>query len=139
MTTGIILRGRGVHPGRAEGEALVTRMPISGFGGINPLSGTITERRHELVGQSYKGRILVFPGAKGSSGWASNFQATRLAGAAPLAMIFCKMSTKIALGVVVMRVPAVTDLEADPLELIRSGDHVCVDGDRGIVVIRRQP
>jgi phosphohistidine swiveling domain-containing protein len=38
-----------------------------------------------------------------------------------------------------MRVPAVTDLEADPLELIRSGDHVCVDGDRGLVLIRRRP
>lgn len=137
MTGDLILRGRGVHPGCAEGEALVTRMPISGFGGINPLSGTITERRHELVGQSFKGKILVFPGAKGSSGWASNFQAARLAGAAPLAMVFCKMSTKIALGVVVMRVPAVTDLEADPLELIRSGDRLCVNGDSGVVLIRR--
>lgn len=137
MTIDVVLRGRGVYPGRAEGLALVSSMPISGFGGINPLTGTVTERRHELVGQSFKGRVLVFPGAKGSSGWASNFQATRLAGAAPMAMIFCKMSTKIALGVVVMRVPAVTELDGDPLRLIESGDYVCVDGDQGIVVIRR--
>jgi predicted aconitase with swiveling domain len=89
------------------------------------------------VGQTFKDRILVFPGAKGSSGWASNFQATRLAGSAPKAMVFCKISTKIALGVVVMRVPAVTDLQTDPFELIRTGDQVCVDGDRGLVIIRR--
>ena len=133
----IVLRGRGVFPGIAEGHALVTRTPISGFGGSQPLSGTITERRHELVGQSFKDRVLVFPGAKGSSGWASNFQASRLAGAAPKAMVFCKMSTKIALGVVVMRVPAVTELEADPLKLINTDDHVRVDGEQGLVIIRR--
>jgi predicted aconitase with swiveling domain len=45
------------------------------------------------------------------------------------------MSTKIALGVVVTRVPAVTDLDQDPLEVIETGDWVRVDADRGIVVV----
>lgn len=129
----LVLHGRGVVGGVAEGEALVTRQTISGFGGINPKTGEITERRHELVGQSFAGKILVFPGAKGSSGWASNFQAARLAGAAPLAIVFNVMTTKIALGAVVMRAPAVTDLDMDPLETIRSGDWVKVDGDSGEV------
>lgn len=132
-----ILRGRGVIAGVAEGEAIVTDWPISGFGGINPLTGVITERRHPLVGQSFKGKVLVFPGAKGSSGWASNFQAARLAGAAPRAVIFTKMSTKIALGAVVMRVPAVTDLDGDPMTAIRSGDRVRVDGTAGTVEVLR--
>jgi predicted aconitase with swiveling domain len=136
-TTVRLLHGRGVIAGVAEGEALVTDWPISGFGGINPLTGVITERRHPLVGQSFKGKVLVFPGAKGSSGWASNFQAARLAGAAPLAIVFTKMSTKIALGAVVMRVPAVTDLDVDPLSVIRSGDRVRVDGTAGTVEVAR--
>ena len=136
MTT-IILRGRPVVGGVAEGVALVTRQTISGFGGINPKTGEITERRHELVGQSFKDRILVFPGAKGSSGWASNFQSARLAGAAPRAILFNVMTTKIALGAIVMRVPAVTDLDQDPIEAIRTGDLVRVDGDQGIVTITR--
>ena len=129
------VHGRGVVEGIAEGEALVTRQTISGFGGINSKTGVITEMRHELRGQSFKDKILVFPGAKGSSGWASHFQTARLAGAAPKAMIFTVMTTKIALGAVVTRVPAVTDLDQDPLQVIKTGDWVRVDGNTGRVEI----
>jgi hypothetical protein len=48
------------------------------------------------------------------------------------------MTTKIALGAVVMRVPAITDLDGDPLALISTGDWVLVDADRGIVEIRKK-
>ena len=135
MTEKIILKGRPVVEGVTEGEALVTKQEISGFGGINNQTGEITEVRHELRGQSFKGKILVFPGAKGSSGWASHFQTVRLAGAAPKAMIFNILTTKMALGAVVTRVPAVTDLDQDPLEVIKTGDWVKVDGNTGLVEI----
>jgi len=119
--------------GVAEGEALVTRQTISGWGGINPMQGTIIETRHELRGQSFRGKVLVFPAAKGSSGWSAVFHMARLAGTAPLALLFNEMTTKIALGAIVMRIPAVTDLDRDPLELIETGDWLRIDGDRGIV------
>ena len=133
----LVLRGRPVVDGVAEGVAFVTSQTISGFGGIDPMTGTITERRHEKVGQSFAGKVLVFRGAKGSSGWASNFQAARLAGAGPKAVIFNELTTKMALGAVVMRVPAMTDLDQDPLEVIRDGDWVRVDADQGIVEVTR--
>jgi uncharacterized protein len=133
----ITLHGRKVVGGYAEGEALVTHDTLSGWGGINPMKGTVIETRHELRGQTFKDKILVFPGAKGSSGWSAAFHLTRLTGTAPKALVFNEMTTKIALGAVVMRVPAVTDLDQDPLQLIRTGDWVIVDGDRGIVEIRR--
>jgi predicted aconitase with swiveling domain len=134
----IVLRGRKVVGGVAEGEALVTRDRISGWGGIDPRSGTIIETRHELKGRSFKGKVLVFPGAKGSSGWSSQFHIARLAGTAPLAMVFNEMTTKIALGAVVTHAPAVTDLDRDPLEVIATGDWVKVDGDRGIVEVTKK-
>jgi predicted aconitase with swiveling domain len=134
----VILRGRKVVGGVAEGEALVTRDRISGWGGIDPRSGTIIETRHELRGQSFKGKVLVCPGAKGSSGWSSQFHIARLAGAAPLAMVFNEMTTKIALGAVVTHAPAVTDFDRDPLEVIATGDWVKVDGDRGIVEVTKR-
>lgn len=133
--TTIILKGRPVVDGVAEGEALVTTQTISGFGGINDKTGEITEVRHELRGQSFKGKVLVFPGAKGSSGWAGHFQTARLNGSAPVAMIFTIMTTKIALGAVVTRAPAVTDLDQDPLKVIKTGDWVRVDGGAGIVTV----
>jgi len=133
----IVLHGRKVVGGVAEGEALVTKETISGWGGINPMQGTITETRHELRGQSFKDKILVFPGAKGSSGWSAMFHIARLAGAAPKALLFNEMTTKVALGAVVMRVPSVTDFDRDPLEVIETGDWVKVDADRGIVEVRK--
>ena len=61
----VVLRGRKVVGGLAEGEALVSHDTISGWGGIDAKAGTIIERRHELVGQSFKDKVLLFPGAKG--------------------------------------------------------------------------
>jgi predicted aconitase with swiveling domain len=133
----VVLRGRTVVGGCAEGEALVTRDTISGWGGVNPLSGTIIETRHQLRGQSFRDKVLVFPGAKGSSGWSAVFHLTRLAGTAPRALVFNEMTTKIALGAVVMRVPSITALDRDPLEVIETGDWVKVDAARGIVEVRK--
>ena len=134
----IVLRGRKVVGGCAEGEALVTKETISGWGGIDPMTGTVIETHHELRGVSFRDRVLVFPGAKGSSGWSNAFHMTRLAGAAPKAMVFNRMNTKIALGAVVTHAPTVTELDQDPLAVIETGDWVRVDGDRGIVEVTKR-
>jgi hypothetical protein len=138
VTAAVVLRGRKVVGGIAEGEALVTREAISGWGGVNPMQGTVIETRHELRGQSFKDKVLVFPGAKGSSGWSVAFHTARLAGTAPKALVFNETNTKVALGAVVMRVPAVTDLDRDPLDVIETGDWVIVNGDAGTVEVRKR-
>ncbi|MEO3388455.1 DUF126 domain-containing protein [Mesorhizobium sp. CAU 1741] len=134
----LTIKARKVVGGKAAGEALVTRQTISGWGGINERDGSIIERLHELHGQSFAGKVLVFPGAKGSSGWSAFFHMTRLNGVAPMAMIFTRMTTKIALGAVVTRVPSVTDCDRDPLEAIATGDWVEVDADAGTVTVTRR-
>jgi predicted aconitase with swiveling domain len=134
----IVIHGRKVVGGVAEGEALVTDTQISGWGGIDPRTGTIIETRHPLRGVSFAGKVLVFPGAKGSSGWSNQFHLTRLTGAAPAAMLFNEVTTKVALGAVVTRCPAMTDFDRDPLEVIETGDWVKVDADRGVVKITKK-
>jgi hypothetical protein len=134
----IVLKGRKVVGGCVEGEALVTTQTISGWGGVNPMTGTVIETRHELRGVSFKDKVLIFPGAKGSSGWSAVFHMTRLAGSSPKALVFNEMTTKVALGAVVMRVPSVTDFDRDPLGVIETGDWVKVDADRGIVEVRKK-
>lgn len=136
--TKIVIRGRKVVGGVAEGEALVTRDRVSGWGGIDPRTGTIIETRHELKGVSFAGKVLVFPGAKGSSGWSNQFHLTRLMGVAPAAMLFNEMTTKIALGAVVTHAPSMTGFERDPLEVIQTGDWVRVDADAGVVTVTRR-
>jgi len=134
----ILLHGRKIVGGFAEGEALVTSQTISGWGGIDPKTGTIIELRHELRGKSFKDKILVFPGAKGSSGWSAFFHMARLNGAAPKGFLFTRMSTKIALGLVVTRAPALSDFDRDPLSVIETGDWVEIDADQGIVKVTKK-
>ncbi|WP_298236356.1 DUF126 domain-containing protein [uncultured Azohydromonas sp.] len=137
-TTTIVLHGHKVVGGIAEGEALLTTERISGWGGIDPRTGSVIETRHPLRGVSFAGKVLVFPGAKGSSGWSNQFHMTRLMGTAPAAMLFNEMTTKIALGAVVTRAPALTGFDQDPLQVIRTGDWVRVDAERGIVEVTRR-
>jgi predicted aconitase with swiveling domain len=131
-----VLTGRGVVPGVARGLALVCTEPLSGWGGIDPTSGTIVESRHPQRGGSFAGGVLILPGAKGSSGWSGQFHLAKLQGTAPVAVVFTRtMNSKLALGLVVLDVPAVTDLDDDPLTVIRTGDLVEVDGTTGTVTI----
>ncbi|MBR0713567.1 aconitase X swivel domain-containing protein [Bradyrhizobium liaoningense] len=136
--TRILLHGRKVVGGVSEGEALVTRDTISGWGGIDPRTGKVVETHHELCGVSFKDKILVFPGAKGSSGWSQYFHLARLAGTAPKAILYNRTTTKVALGAVMMRVPALTDFDRDPLSIIENGDWVRVDADQGIVEVTKK-
>jgi len=131
----LLIRGRKVVPGMTEGPALVTQQTVSGWGGVNPLKGEIIESHHQLRGQSFADKILVYPGAKGSSGWSAVFHLTKLTGSAPLGFLFNIMTTKAALGAVVLRVPTMTDFDRDPLELIESGDWVRIDADAGEVQV----
>ena len=63
----MIFHGRKISPGSAEGEALVTSMGISFYGGIDPETGQVVEKGHALEGQSIGGKVLVFPTGKGST------------------------------------------------------------------------
>ena len=67
------LKGRVIYKGKAQGEALVTTQPISFYGGVDPATGIIIEKGHELQGQSVKGKILVFPTGKGSTVGSTRF------------------------------------------------------------------
>jgi hypothetical protein len=116
-------------------RALVSHDTISGWGGIDPARGVVVERHHELCGVGFAGTVLVFPGAKGSSGWSGFFQACRLAGTAPAAMLVTTTTTKSALGAVVTRVPSLSDFDVDPVTVIRTGDLVTVDADAGTVTV----
>ena len=64
----LILKGHKVIGGYVEGEALVTKEPISFMGSINPKTGIVIEKGHDIEGQCLKGKILVFPTSKGSTG-----------------------------------------------------------------------
>ena len=59
--------GRSIVAGSAEGDALVTREPLSFWGGYDFHTGEIIDRHHPLAGVCAAGRVLAVPFTKGSS------------------------------------------------------------------------
>lgn len=131
----IVLHGRKVYGGCAEGEALVTRSSLGGFGTFDLETGRVVDLNHDLFGHSVAGKILVFRTAQGSSAWTIAHQALRFTGKAPAAYLIRENNPQTALGAVVARLPSVTDLGQDPTEVIETGDWVTVDADQGIIEI----
>jgi len=128
----ICLVGRVIRAGRAEGRALVSPQPISFLGGVDPETGTVIEPGHPLEGQCIAGRVLVFPGGKGST--VGSYTILRLArnGCAPAAMINARSEAIVAVGAILADIPMVDNID---ITQIRSGDWVTVDRQR--VEIRR--
>lgn len=132
----IIMKGRKVIGGVAEGEALVSEMPLMGWGNVDPKCGFVTERNHPLYKIPFTGKVLVFPEPRGSGGFVS-YGRTRYFGTNPAAFIYRKGMALTVFAAMVANVPTVTDFDCDPLEVIETGDFVRVDGDKGIVEIEK--
>lgn len=126
------LHGRKICPGVAEGQALVTRMGISFFGGVDPDTGVVVERGHELEGQSIAGKVLVFPSGKGSTVGSYTLYRLKHHGRAPAAIINAECETITAVGCIIAEIPSV---DLVPIEHLQSGQRLRVDGGRGLVEV----
>ncbi len=127
------LQGRKIYQGQVEGEALVTAMGISFFGGVDPETGQVVEKDHELEGQSISGKVLVFPTGKGSTVGSYTLYRLKLAGLAPLAIINTECETITAVGCIISEIPCVDKI---PIEQLKTGTKVVVDGEQGTVEVK---
>lgn len=126
------LLGRTIFGGMTEGEALVTTMGISFFGGVDPESGIVIERGHELEGQMIGGKILVFPSGKGSTVGSYTLYRLKKAGKSPRAIINTECETITAVGCIISDIPCIDKIT---IGVIQTGMHLVVDGDQGCVEI----
>ncbi len=136
MPEPVVLRGRPVVRGRAEGAALVADATLSFWGEVDPVSGTVIGKGHPLEGRSLAGRVLVIRSTRGSSATPMVLNLAKLEGTAPAAFINVEVDSLAALGAIVNRIPMITELERNPFECIRTGDYVVVDAEAGLVEIR---
>ncbi len=128
----MILNGRKISTGNAAGEALVTSMGISFFGGVDPETGCVVEKGHELEGKSIAGKVLVFPTGKGSTVGSYTLYRLKKAGLAPAAILNLEAETITAVGCIISDIPCVDHI---PVEKIETGMQVSVDGESGTVRI----
>jgi predicted aconitase with swiveling domain len=124
------LEGKAVFNGKVKGEALVTKDQISFYGGIDPETGTVTEKEHELEGQSFVGKILVFPSGKGSTVGSYGLYRLKDNNVAPLGMINQDCETIVAVGAIISEIPMVNKID---ISKIKTGDMIEIDGDKVIL------
>ena len=120
------LQGRSIYPGTAQGEALVTTQAISFYGGIDPETGVVVERGHELEGKCIAGRVLVFPTGKGSTVGSYTLYRLKHNGHAPLAILNAECETITAVGCIIAEIVCVDQL---PIHNILPGSVVRIDDD----------
>ena len=126
----MILKGRTIYAGVAEGEAMVTSQGISFFGGVDPETGVVVERGHELEGQCIAGKVLVFPTGKGSTVGSYTLYRLKHNGLAPAAIVNAECETITAVGCIIAEITCVDQVE---IGMIGGCGRVLVDGGKGEV------
>lgn len=126
------MRGRMISPGKAKGEAIVSREPIGFYGGIDPKTGVVIEKGHELEGKSVKDKILVFPQGKGSTVGSYVIYGLKKNGVAPAAIVNKETETIVATGVILAGIPCVDGID---ISKIKTGDKLVVDAGEAMVEV----
>lgn len=126
MTGPVTLRGRVIRRGAARGEALVSVVPVSFYGGVDPETGEVIERGHPLAGRSLAGRVLVMPTGKGSTVGSYVLYRMARAGTAPAAILCRSCDTVVAVGAILGEIPCIDRLAT---ERIAEGAVVEVRGE----------
>lgn len=125
--------------GEGAGEVLVLTEPLSLWGGLDPESGEIIDRRHPSAGTVVSGRVMALPAGRGSSSTSSILlEAVRL-GTAPAAIITVEPDPILAMGATVARemydaAPPVVTLEREAYDLLRDGQQATVTETGEIVL-----
>ncbi len=142
------LRGKGILPGKASGLALVTRQPLNLTSGLSkPMNmfekfgGVYYDRHHELYQRDLYNRILVFPQTIGSTFTGMVLLETIRRGRGPRAIVVATADTLLASGLILAevclekKIPCLEIGDAQLFDLVKTGQAVEVDADRGVLKI----
>jgi predicted aconitase with swiveling domain len=123
-----------VASGRACGPALVTKDAISFLGNVDARTGIVVDPAHKLYGQCIAGKVLIFPGGKGSTVGSYVIYQLKKRGLAPVAMINIRSEPIVAVGAIISCIPLV-DRVTEEIMLIKSGTLIEVDADQELIRI----
>jgi hypothetical protein len=127
------MKGRIIFSGEGKGKVLKSDAPLGLFGHLDPKTGIYREAGHPLDGKSVKGRVLVFPRAKGSTVGSYILYALRKTGKAPAAMVLAECDTIVAVGAIIGAIPTVDSVD---LSMLEDGASVKVQGREVILEAR---
>lgn len=135
------LQGKGIVEGKARGEAIISTRPFGFFGGVNPGTGIVIDKWHELYGESIKGKVFIYPEGRGSTVGAAIMLELARTGCAPAAIVNVNVETITAAGGLMAKtfydvdIPIVDSISKEDLLSIEQGAMVEVDGTTGTITI----
>jgi cis-L-3-hydroxyproline dehydratase len=136
-----MMGGMALVAGEARGVALVTETPLSFWGGLDPNSGEVIDRRHPWSGQSVTNRVLALPHGRGSCS-ASGVMLEAIANdVGPAAIIVSRVDPIVGLGAILAeelleRTVPVVLLAAADRRSIQDGDEVAITPDGAVQIVR---
>ena len=127
------LTGRRIYKGKTEGEALVTNQSISFYGGVDPETGVVVEKGHELENVSIVDKILVFPSGKGSTVGSYVLYQMAKTGKGPKGLILKDCEAIVAVGCIIGEIPCVDQID---ISQISNGMKLAIDADNAAVEVQ---
>jgi predicted aconitase with swiveling domain len=139
----IVLKGITRTTGKAEGEALVSEMPLSWAPCSILNDGTITMVGNPVTGQNVKDKIVIYPTVTGSTsgafGLLFKIKGTKKG---PAGIICRELHTIDLSGALAGDIPSVDGLDKDPIKTIKSGDWVKIEapaiGKQATITVERR-
>ena len=135
----LTIQGKSFIAGSANGIALVSKEPLSFWGGYDWKTGEIIDRRHPLSGSIAKGKILAIPFTRGSSTTTAVLLEAIRAGTAPNAIIttatdfFFALASIVADELYANPLPLIAVAESD-FALLQTGQQIEIDDNGGITI-----
>ena len=129
------IKCRSISKGKSTGKVIVTQEPISFLGGVDPDTGIVIDKKHELYNQKITDKILVIPSGKGSTVGSYVIYQMVKNNTTPKAIICLKAEPIIATGALISKIPLVDQPEEDVLKLLSSDDTVTVDADNAVITV----
>ena len=127
-----MIKCRTIFQGKGTGKALVSNVPISFFGGVDPNTGVIIERGHPLFGKSIKGKVLIFSTGKGSTVGSYILLQLSKNGKAPAAIVCKEAEAIVAVGAIMGEIPMVDNPDVFDFT---NDQLITVDGFNDAIVI----
>ena len=127
---------RPISRGCAQGDAVMSKKPISFLGDVDRDTGRIVDPDNPLFGTSITGRVLFFPEACGSTVGSYVLYDMAERGTAPAALVASRAETIVAVGAIISHIPLVDGLSSGEMESIHDGDFIIVNADEGWIGVK---
>ena len=124
-----------ISEGWIEAQASVSKDNIM-FYLVNPETGVIIEKAHDLEGKSIANKVLIFPGGKGSSVvQADGLYQLKMRKNMPAAMVIEYPETVLVSSAIIMEVPMVDKVDPEFYKEVKNGDIIRIDANSQVIEI----